>query len=210
MGQEEKERNLSEDPIEDFTCEVCSKKLSSKQNLDRHLIIHTGLKPFKCPEPNCGYSCSDKGSLKIHEVMHTAIKSHQCSLCPYKTVWSQALRRHIKTIHSIERPFPCDHCGYRAKLKSLLTDHMKRHLDPEWKSRNSGSSSKNTATTSSSPTENVPKVVTLPASCIINKEPSDFLKSQTPGQEVWTEFEVNQNIFKTSSDSLYETSFNTN
>lgn len=46
--------------VKDFTCPVCSKRLSSKQNYREHVCIHTGERPFVCAR--CGV-CFRQGSL---------------------------------------------------------------------------------------------------------------------------------------------------
>ena len=56
-------------------CEICSKSLSNKTQLARHIsAIHEGKKPFKCAI--CDYSSSRKGDMKRHvESVHEG-KSH--------------------------------------------------------------------------------------------------------------------------------------
>ncbi|KAK8749280.1 hypothetical protein OTU49_015769, partial [Cherax quadricarinatus] len=58
----------------ELTCSICNKRFhgrNSKSNLERHMQIHTGLKPFQCPL--CPHRANRKGNLKTHiEVRHGA------------------------------------------------------------------------------------------------------------------------------------------
>ncbi|KAK7079004.1 hypothetical protein SK128_018443 [Halocaridina rubra] len=50
-----------------LTCTTCSKGFhgrNSKSNLERHMQIHTGVKPFQCPL--CPHRANRKGNLKTH------------------------------------------------------------------------------------------------------------------------------------------------
>ena len=44
----------------------CSYVAGHKQNLDRHILGHTGEKPYLCPSPSCNFSCSLDWNLKSH------------------------------------------------------------------------------------------------------------------------------------------------
>ena len=54
-------------------CKVCDKKFKSASILSQHMLIHTGVKPFKCNLCDKGFSRSD--SLKQHIAKHTGEKN---------------------------------------------------------------------------------------------------------------------------------------
>lgn len=49
-----------------YPCMYCHKTFAQRPNRDRHVCIHTGEKPFDCPECNLKFSRGDK--LKIHRI----------------------------------------------------------------------------------------------------------------------------------------------
>ncbi|KAG2457421.1 zinc finger protein 729-like [Polypterus senegalus] len=50
-------------------CNVCLKSFKFASKLERHKLIHAGLKPFKCPE--CGIAFRQAAHLKKHQVKHS-------------------------------------------------------------------------------------------------------------------------------------------
>ena len=54
--------------VKDFTCPVCSKSLSSKQNYREHLYIHSGTRPFCCGR--CGVCFRQGSQLSQHKKTH--------------------------------------------------------------------------------------------------------------------------------------------
>ncbi|CAG9324462.1 unnamed protein product [Blepharisma stoltei] len=53
--------------IKRFECNMCGKKLVSKQNLSEHLYTHTGAKPFKCNFPGCEKVYRQSSQLSYHK-----------------------------------------------------------------------------------------------------------------------------------------------
>ena len=50
-----------------FECIYCGKGFPFKSNLEKHMPVHTGIRPFPCPY--CNYKCSRKDNLKAHIVI---------------------------------------------------------------------------------------------------------------------------------------------
>jgi hypothetical protein len=49
-----------------FTCHLCSATFKRREHLRRHVLGHTGEKPFRCPHPNCEKSFSRDDNMKQH------------------------------------------------------------------------------------------------------------------------------------------------
>lgn len=105
-----------------YICEVCDRIFGSSHNLKRHVMIHTGEKPFKCNI--CGKCFREFSTLKKHHVTHTQSTTsmyknrstngqnsnrymmshtdnslHQCSLCGKKFIDPANLAKHLQVVH---------------------------------------------------------------------------------------------------------------
>jgi uncharacterized Zn-finger protein len=58
-------------------CKYCSHELSSKLNLQSHIYIHAGEKPYICTELGCAESFSQGSLLSIHKKIHLDVKKSQ-------------------------------------------------------------------------------------------------------------------------------------
>jgi len=90
--QKEAISNNSYQQRERFTCNVCMKTYSSRSNLNRHRITHTGKKPHVC---ECGKSFWQSGNLKQHIRTHTGERPFFCKTCGLTFRQNAALSKHV-------------------------------------------------------------------------------------------------------------------
>ncbi|XP_016959420.1 zinc finger protein 431 [Drosophila biarmipes] len=135
-----------------FQCSQCSKSLTTKQSLERHLQIHkaegtfkctqcvktfrkdshfqahmrahTGERPYKCS--HCSKTFPFNKSLKNHMLVHTGEQQFKCSHCSKAFIDSACLKAHLQT-HSGETPFQCSLCSKKYPNKQNLARHMRSH-----------------------------------------------------------------------------------
>ena len=69
---------------------------SEKTDLQRHHLIHQGLKPFQCA--HCEKSFNDKSNLRCHERNHTS-EGMECKYCSKMFIQPRALRLHLQKVH---------------------------------------------------------------------------------------------------------------
>ena len=87
---------------------LCKQTLSCKTSLNKHMRIHTLVKPFKCP--NCQKCFSDTGNLIAHQRIHSGESPFACMFCQKTFNHSSNLRKHM-VIHNGSKPYLCNGCG---------------------------------------------------------------------------------------------------
>uniref|UniRef100_A0A665ST81 C2H2-type domain-containing protein n=1 Tax=Echeneis naucrates TaxID=173247 RepID=A0A665ST81_ECHNA len=77
-----------------FTCpmESCDRRFSRSDELNRHIRIHTGHKPFQCRI--CLRSFSRSDHLTTHTRTHTGEKPFSCDVCGKRFARSDERKRH--------------------------------------------------------------------------------------------------------------------
>ncbi|OMJ75694.1 hypothetical protein SteCoe_25101 [Stentor coeruleus] len=95
---------MVKNPINDtdsyVSCTVCNKNFKEKHKLRRHMMVHTGEKPFPCSF--CGKSFALEYNLKTHMRVHTGEKPYKCEYqsCGKTFTQSGNLKTHIRTNHN--------------------------------------------------------------------------------------------------------------
>ncbi|KAB7507003.1 Zinc finger protein 26, partial [Armadillidium nasatum] len=110
----------------EFICHICGLKVASKAALKIHVhrfhTKDTETKDYLCAE--CGHMTSTKKSFADHLRIHSDIPGQKkvCHLCK-KEMLSTSFKIHMIRMHG-EAKHPCDICGQRFTLRSVLMKHL--------------------------------------------------------------------------------------
>jgi uncharacterized Zn-finger protein len=107
-------------PSTEFYCSTCDYKSKKSSSLLKHLLTHTGERPFKCDI--CEKKFTQSSILTNHKKIHTGERPFECTMC-LKTFKRKSCLTVHERIHTGEKPYKCDIC---SKGFSEST-HLRRH-----------------------------------------------------------------------------------
>ena len=93
-------RNMPDE--KEQNCILCDKTFRNKSVLGRHMLIHTGEKPFECSF--CDERFRQIATRNRHILRHTGEKPYKCNVCQRSFSRKSTLVNHVKT-HTGEKPF---------------------------------------------------------------------------------------------------------
>ncbi|KAF1383197.1 hypothetical protein PFLUV_G00128820 [Perca fluviatilis] len=80
-----------------YVCAICAKTYATSQNLDVHMRIHTGQRPFSCAQ--CGKKFTQSAHLKSHLSVHSGERPYVCTFCSRSFIVKYSLKLHVKKCH---------------------------------------------------------------------------------------------------------------
>lgn len=126
--------NSDEDSSNKYQCDVCPKSFASKRNVARHMLTHTGEKPWMCQY--CFKRFRQKAHLDQHVNIHKGLKNFTCEECGKNFSHRANLKAH-RAVHTNSRPHTCVVCGDTFKLKATLVKHELVHTKASLEGRHS-------------------------------------------------------------------------
>uniref|UniRef100_A0A8C0HXQ4 Ras-responsive element-binding protein 1 n=1 Tax=Balaenoptera musculus TaxID=9771 RepID=A0A8C0HXQ4_BALMU len=84
----------------DHSCSICGKSLSSASSLDRHMLVHSGERPYKCAV--CGQSFTTNGNMHRHMKIHEKDPSSATAAAPPSPLKRRRLSSKRKLSHDTE------------------------------------------------------------------------------------------------------------
>ncbi|KAJ3409298.1 hypothetical protein CcCBS67573_g04142 [Chytriomyces confervae] len=95
---------ITNQTVFDCTYEGCNKTYTTRNRVKVHSRTHSGLKPYKCPIPNCCYAATQKSSVTVHMLIHLPPKvKYERQLAKKGTIECSDCLKMYKTLATLGR-----------------------------------------------------------------------------------------------------------
>ena len=103
-------------------CKICGSPFVDRKELKKHMMIHSGEKPYQCHL--CGKSFASATAMNKHITNHNQNKPYKCTKCNRAFSTQQKLEKHL-TLHEGNRAdcFMCTTCSVPFTRYSNLMRH---------------------------------------------------------------------------------------
>ncbi|XP_017868046.1 PREDICTED: zinc finger protein 62 homolog [Drosophila arizonae] len=109
-----------------YVCDQCGRCFTDASNLKVHILRHTGVKNFECPE--CDSKYFTRHLLNLHiRVRHQGEMPYACKYCDQRFFTSTTRCRHERVKHTRKLTYACRVCGKTYLTKSCLNKHEFLH-----------------------------------------------------------------------------------
>ena len=105
-------------------CIQCNKIFANSCKLRKHMYTHTVASLFCI---HCGKAFKHMTKLRRHEILHSDVKPFKCPDCEKCFHSAEYLKRHSAIHLAGEKQFACNMCNKHFAVKYKLTKHMKNH-----------------------------------------------------------------------------------
>lgn len=102
----------AEDKLKVHQCSFCGKLYHYHRQLQEHINVHTGNRPYECHI--CNKSFFTQSTLHSHGAVHKDVKPYKCDVCGKCFARSNNFKSH-KFLHTGEKPHECEVCGKSFK-----------------------------------------------------------------------------------------------
>ncbi|XP_060678354.1 zinc finger protein 513-like [Hemiscyllium ocellatum] len=116
-----------------YQCDLCPYVAGGKQELrthERETHLREGSDVIKCSQ--CNYTTNKISFWRQHKLVHVSTSGspgriYMCKTCGWKTKYRHSLVKHI-ALHTGNKSFQCDQCGFACARKENLKRHKLTHL----------------------------------------------------------------------------------
>jgi uncharacterized Zn-finger protein len=104
-----------------FQCSACPKSFNSSAYLRDHMNVHSGKRPYKCPD--CSATFMTQSVFSRHRQKHKSVVACPYEECGVKFRNLSEQVKHVNRVHSTAGTYVCSKCGKLFMDKDKMMSH---------------------------------------------------------------------------------------